>query len=370
MHVVDTLAPGGAERMAVEIANLIDPTEFNVLLCATRSGGSLESALATHVRCRQLARTGRWDLKGIRDFARLVRSESVQIVHSHGLGSMRFVSFSALVAGLRCHHVFHNHFGALGPEVRAHPADRICARIGFDDYIAVDRRLCDWGRLRLGVAADRVHLVRNGVDLERFAHIQPLDVRAEFGLPRGSLVLVMLAHLRPEKDHPTLLRALARSRHRERARLLLVGRCHGTSAAYVQACKALADELGIGDNVVYLGERHDVPSLLAGCDLGVLSSRFESGPLALLEYLAAGICYAVTATGEVTEAVREAAAGHTVPVGDVDALSAAIDALGDLTEAERIAMGHRGRELVMRDFDQRATAARVMELYRALIARG
>jgi glycosyltransferase involved in cell wall biosynthesis len=87
----------------------------------------------------------------------------------------------------------------------------------------------------------------------------------------------------------------------------------------------------------------------------------------LLEYLAAGLPYVVTATGEIAHAVRGTDTGWTVSVRDPAAFARALDAIGDLAPQERTAMGACGRELALREFDQRATAARVAGIYDRLV---
>ena len=366
MHVVDTLGLGGAERMAVEIANSLHEQKFKVYLCATRIGGPLEGSLCQGVNCLILGRRGRWDFAKMREFTRFVRREGIDIIHSHGRGTMKFVSLCRMLGRLPIRHVFHDHYN----QIQVHDSItldlKLSSKLGVDAYIGVDQLLCDWAR-KLGIPNDRIHLVRNGVNLQYFEKAKPINVRAEFHIPDNCVVLVMVANFRPEKDHPSLFRALASCRERNRIKLLLIGVYTNSVVSHYQVCLRLIKELGLSDCVIVLGERNDVPRVLAGCDGGILSSSGESGPVVLLEYMAAGLPYVVTDTGEITRAVRNSGTGFTVPAGNPLAMSAAIDRLTTMSMTERQTMGQRGRDLVFREFDVRICVQKICQIYHGLV---
>jgi glycosyltransferase involved in cell wall biosynthesis len=361
LHVVDALGAGGAERMAVEVANLLDPDEFDVSMCATRQGGPLADSLAGQVPLTVLGRTRRWDGRGLVALDRLLRSRQVDIVHTHGRGSAKLVALVRRSGRHRFRHVFHDHFGGAPVENSVDRGLRLACRWGgVDAYLGVHHRLSERAVEVLGLPATNVHLLRNGVDLRRFqAKERPQG--------DGAVRLVAVAGFRPEKDHGTLLRAVARCESRDRVEVALVGAESPGHAAYAASCRALIRELGL-DGQVSVQTADDVPAVLAKADVGVLSSRTESGPLAVLEYMAAGLPVVMTDTGEVSPAVRESGAGWVVPVGDPAAFATAIDRVVAAGDDGRRAMGALGRALVERDFDQRHVVERVAEVYRALLS--
>jgi len=360
LQVVDSLRLGGAERTAVDLVNLLDPDAMTVSLCATRDGGPLAAELRDGVAPVVLGRRHRWDPAGVAAFARLVRQREIDVVHSHGRGSAQFVSLCRRVAGLPVRHVFTDHFSA-GCGGGAEVSTRLAMRIGgVDAYIGVHRPLRDWAITPGGLAPGRVHLIPNGIDLRRFPGPSP----ATSG--RRPLTVAMVAAFRPVKDHPTLLRALAATCHRADVRLVVVGGTAPGDAGYADRCRSMIAELHLDGQVSLLGSRSDVTEVLATADIGVLSSSSESGPLALLEYMASGLPFVVTDTGELASAVKGSDAGVVVPRGDPEALAAALDRIVELPDDDRLAMGARGRALVAERFDQTQTAARVAEVYRSL----
>lgn len=358
LQVVDSLRLGGAERTAVDMVNLLDAREHTVSLCATREGGPLSAELRRGVEPVVLGRRRRFDLAGARAFADLVRRREIDVVHSHGRGSAQFVGLCRRLYRLPVRHVFHDHFSA-GCGNGAEMATRLALRAGgVDAYIGVHRPLCDWAVTRGGLPRERVHLIPNGVELLRFRAQPP--TRSE----TRPLTAVMVAGLRPVKDHPTVLAALARARRRADVHLVVIG--GPGDRAYADRCRAMVTELGLDTQVSLAGARSDIPEVLATADIGVLSSRSESGPLALLEYMAAGLPFVVTDVGELAAAVKGLDVGQVVAPGDPGALSAALDQMVDLTAEDRRAMGARGRALVTTRFDQAATARRVADVYLSL----
>lgn len=369
LTVIDSLAVGGAERVAVDIANTLDRSSFEVAFCATRSGGPLADALADDVPLTVLGRSKTWDLSKVVKFASLVRKGGFDLVHSHGRGSMQFVALARAARLIRVPHVFHDHFGLVETNTGAPIGLRMALRLGVDCYVGVDDRLCRWAHDIVGLPSEKVRLLRSGVDLSRFDQASTLDLRAAFGLPADSIVAVMIANFRRQKDHRILFHALAALSERTRSQLhvLLIGSTDVEPDCFAE-CQSLIDQLGIQELVRIVGPRDDVPSLLAGADFGLLCSASESGPLVLLEYMAAGLPFVATDTGEIANAVRDLGVGSFVPPGDSDALAAALAALLGLTPAEREASGRRCREVVVEHFSQRAVTRKLEDVYRQVLS--
>src|SRR5579885_2484658 len=83
MHVIDTLHIGGAERVAVNLANLLPRDRFRSYLCSTRAGGPLAANVAPHVDYWMLQRRSRFDVSAAMQFARFIREHEIRIVHAH-----------------------------------------------------------------------------------------------------------------------------------------------------------------------------------------------------------------------------------------------------------------------------------------------
>ena len=217
----------------------------------------------------------------------------------------------------------------------------------------------------IGAPADRVRVVRNAPALSH-----PVDDRVAWrgrlDIPGDAIVVTMLGHLHRWKDHATLLHAWRSvlDRGRDGAVLLLAGREAGTE----DAVKALAYDLELGRTVRFLGDVVDVAGLLAASDVGVLSSRSESSPNALLESGAAGLPLAATDIPGVREAVGPHQVAYLAPPGDSLGLAGALLEL-IATPALREELGRENRRFVLSGTSARPAATTVDVIAEALAAR-
>ena len=371
LMVTDTLQVGGAEQVAVDIANTLDRNSHDVYFCATRSDGMLNASLRSDVTVKVLHRSATWDLVKLLEVGRFVRDEQIDIVHSHGRGTMRFVALCRALGIIDAKHVFHDHFGRLHLDRSAGPGMRIPLHRGIDAYIGVESRLCHWAVETVGLPPEDVHLVRSGVDLQRFTSAEPIDLRAEFDLGPCELALIMVANFRPQKDHPTLFRAIAELSPDEQDRLRVVI-CGSTTAdpRYFEGCMAMLERLGIDHLVHTIGVRDDAPALMRGADAGVFSSKNESGPLVILEYMASELPFVATETGEIAHAVRDLGVGILTEPRDYLAFSDALSTLLAMSPDERAAVGRRGRCVVEESFEQHVVVREVERIYELLLGIG
>ena len=188
-------------------------------------------------------------------------------------------------------------------------------------------------------------------------------LREELGLSPDDRVIGSVAVLRPQKALDVLVRA-ARKLVDEFPRLHLVIAGEGPER---ERLEPLIAELGLGSHVHLLGMRTDVPDLLAGLDVAVSSSAFEGSPLAILEYMQAGLPVVATRVGGVPDIVASGETGVLVEPGDPDALAAAVAGL--LRDPEMVtAMGRRGRERQQHEFDLDLMVRRLEGIYERLIA--
>lgn len=215
-----------------------------------------------------------------------------------------------------------------------------------------------------GVPRERLGLIYNGIEPERFERARPREeVRTGLGVDVASLVLTTVANLIPYKGHDDLIEALARISPKlpEGWVLLCVGRDDGIGPAL----RARARALGLDGNVRWLGERHDVPELLLASDIGILASHQEGFSNSVLEGMAAGLSMIVTDAGGNAEAVAHDMCGLVVPPRDPEAMGKAILDLA-YDPARRQRLGQGGRRRVAEEFSLESCVSRYERLYRAL----
>ena len=171
--------------------------------------------------------------------------------------------------------------------------------------------------LAMDMPAERTIAIPNGVRLEPFAQADahPFAQR----IPG----IVMVARFSKQKDHATVLRALALLRARGLSPPLLFA--GGGKDLHRRPLEKLADELGIAAQVQFLGVVRDVPQRLMAHQLCVLSTHYEGMPLALLEGMAAGCAVVGSAVPGVREVLDDGVDGLLVAEADAPALADALE---------------------------------------------
>jgi UDP-glucose:(heptosyl)LPS alpha-1,3-glucosyltransferase len=211
---------------------------------------------------------------------------------------------------------------------------------------------------RFGTAADKLHVIYNGVDLEQFhprLRGEHRDaVRTALGIAAATPVILFVGSGFERKGIPALLTALAAMRRRD-ALLLVVGRDRKEAAM-----RALADRLGIAARVRFLGGQKDVRPFYGAADCFALPTLYDPMPNAALEALACGLPTVTSTTCGAAELVRPDINGRVVEALDRGALADALDALLDRSidlAAVSATVAHLGLDVM---------ANRLTELYRRL----
>jgi len=350
MHLIDTLEPGGAERMAVNLANHLPQDRYRAFLCATRREGPLSGSIEPHVVHLSLGRKWSFDIAAIRALARFIHENQIEILHAHS--SSLFMA--ALAAGFHqnVRIVWHAHCGRLVDSRNAAPYRLLARRIS--GVIAVSDALAAWSRTRLHIPAEQIWYIPN------FTCMRAADTHPELPGRKGSRI-VHVANLRPQKDHATLLRAFAAIASRvPEAHLLLAG--GAPDRAYRDSVVAQIERHALEQRVSMLGSRADISGILAQCDIGVLSSASEGLPVSLIEYGLAGLPAVATDVGQCREVLDSGNAGVLVRPGDAAALA---NALYRLLESAKLrsALGRRFLERVSRRYSPETIVHQVCNVY-------
>lgn len=259
------------------------------------------------------------DLRTVRRLSAL--AGQVQVVHAHGLraGALGVLAVRALPSARRPRIVVTLHNALVGADRRTalvHRAlEHLVAR-GADVVLAVSPDLAASAR-RAGAGDVRPAVVP--APLLPPARAGREQVRRELGVPPGTVLLVTVARLAPQKGLPDLLDAVRRLAAGDSpVRAVVAG--HGPLAAGLRA-----DIAARGLPVTLLGERQDVGDLLAAADVVVIPSLWEGQPLILQEALRAGAAIVATDSGGTAALAGDGAV--LVPPGRPALLAGAIAGL-------------------------------------------
>src|SRR5262245_19038513 len=200
MHVVDTLDPGGLERVSVTFANELSRRNYRVHLCTTRREGPLADLVSSRVDRLCLGRRSRFDVLVVRRFVASIRRHEITLLHAHGTALFMAAIASLLVPRVKV--IWHDHFGGHRIEKRPRALYWVAAR-RVSGIIAVTEELAEWSRRSLHVSPERVWCVPN------FVIEPPTDDSPPTKLPgRAGLRIACVANIRPQKDHRNLVLAM------------------------------------------------------------------------------------------------------------------------------------------------------------------
>ncbi len=327
----------------------------------TERAGSRREAVAEIADLYPLAARGDLDVCAAWRLSRLVRELRPDVLHAHDARAIAVAALARALGGRRAaplliasrrvdFHLRGNPFSRW----KYHQVDRfVCASAAIREMLVDD-----------GLARERTTVVHEGIDIDRVERAPALDLRREFDLPPSCPLVGNVAALAPHKGQRHLVDAAALLvREVPDARVLIVGagELEGALARRIR-------RLGLAGRVILTGFRTDVPALLKGLDLFVMSSVTEGLGTSVLDAMAAGLPVVGTRAGGIPESVVDGRTGLLAPPADASALARAIVALLQ-DPGKRRAFGAAGRRRVRAAFSAERMVDETATVYAAVARR-
>ncbi len=342
LFLITSMPVGGAETLLVNMIRRFDRSKIDPQVVCLKEAGPLGEKIAEEYPVHTHLLAGKWDLRVLPRLCRLMHKQRADVVVTVGAGDKMF--WGRLAAHLAGVPVIASALHSTGWPDGVGRLNRMLTGM-TDAFIAVadshGQFLGDFERF----PKDKVHVIRNGVDCDRFQPNAgaPAWLRNELGLSGDCQLAGIVAALRSEKNHTLLVQAAAELR--DRCPLLhwvIVG-----DGPERETIEEAARDRGVADRIHLLGTRHDTDRIVAGLDLFALCSLNEASPVSILEALACQVPVVATDVGSVSESIREGETGYLVESEDASALA---DRVAKLIEnpQQRLAFGQAGRELVLR----------------------
>ena len=344
---------GGAERLLMQTLLSLERSRFERTLIITRwdplladseaGAGVLAALESAGVRVLGIRRTSRLSPRAWVTIIRWLRMHRVDVLHAHKFGANLAGVVIGRLTGVPV--IAHEHGLRASPSPARRLADQLIGRLA-----AVVLCVSEADRDRLVTTEHlpprKVRHIPLGIAAPDAMPASRAEARRDLGLPAEGVVIVTTAVLRPEKRLDVLLAAFAEVRSTTPDAVLLVM----GDGPQRESLETQAATLALGRGVRFLGHRIDVPGVLAAADIGVLCSDHEGTPLALMEYMNAGLAIAATEVGGVPAMVRNEREGLLVPPGSPAELAAGLRRLcADVPLRE--ALGQAARVRCRREFD-------------------
>lgn len=286
IQIIDSLNLGGAEVLAVNIANGLQKTNINSFICCTRKEGILKDNICNGVGYLYLKRKSTFDISAIIKLKKYIKTNNITIIHAHS--SSYFISICVKLILPRIKIVWHDHFGNSDFLNMRKKIPLNIFSVLFSTIIVVNNKLYHWSKNNLKS--------KNVVFLRNFPFFNNLESKT---LLKGSdnKRIVHVAGYREQKDHLNLLNAfkLCNDLHSEWT-LHLIGKDYNDS--YSNQIKSFIRDNNLEDKVFEYGVCTDIKNILNQSTIGVLSSKSEGLPISLLEYGLSNLPIVTTNVGE------------------------------------------------------------------------
>ncbi len=357
LQLIDSLHAGGAERVAVNMANALSSQIERSYLCATREEGLLKESISKEVSYLFLNKQRTMDLKAVRKLGDWVEKEKINVIHAHS--SSFFIATIIKVFKGNVKVIWHDHYGnSEFLEQRKFKMLKLCSKY-FSYILSVNKPLESWAKLKLKIKA--VMYLPNFAVKNENKGINTLK-------GENNKRIICLANLRPQKDHFTLIEAFGDivKQHSDWT-LHCVGKDFNDD--YSKDVKDKIVEFNLNENIFLYGSLPDTTHVLRQCSIGLLSSKSEGLPIALLEYGLSELSVIVTKVGECATVVKE---GHNGLLVDAETPKELTKALLTYIEDEDLRKEHalRYREHIEEHYSEKAQIQTILKIYKASIQQG
>ena len=383
-HVIESLGPGGAERLLYTNLKHFDPERVRSTVITVYSHNSHWLGPITELGVPVVSldcRSTRDIPKGVRRLRAWLRANKPDLVHSHLWAANVIGRIAGRFTGVPVISSVHNPDhepqawadGANVSLIKRHAVkamDRWSANLGSTRMVAVSDYVRKSAGRDLHFPLDSIDLVYNPFDVDLLKAPVGKDraeLLGELGLPVDSQILLNVARVSPQKGLLYAVRALPEIlRQYPAAHLLSVGAT--TDPRWTAELKREAESLSVADHFHMLGARTNVVDFLRACDIFVFPSLYEGLGIALIEAMAAGCVCVATNTGPIPEVVQDGKDGVLVPPADAPALARAVcDLLGN--PARRSELGAAAKQTAFSKFQPKEQAEQLTRVYESVIHR-
>lgn len=298
LQLVDSLDAGGAERMAVNYANVLSEKIALSAISVTRKEGALKGDIAAKVPYLFLGRKRMVDFRALRLLRRFVKINNIEWVHAHGSSFFMAVLLKITYPKLKL--VWHDHNGNRTQIQNLQNFFLVLCSFFFDAVITVNRELQSWAVQKL--------YCRKVLYLPNFTLPNPQENPKTLLEGNIGKRIVCLANLRHPKNHIVLIQAFYDSGlFSEGWTLHLVGK--DSRDDYAETLRNEIQRKGLADVVFLLGSKTDVYHILQQADIGVLCSTYEGFPVTLLEYGLSNLAVISSDVGYCSEIITDLRTG-------------------------------------------------------------
>lgn len=301
LHIINNLQPAGAEILLSDVAVAMKEKGVNnevVTLFRYSEKCLYRKLLDSGVVVHSLDLPFRYDIRILFALKKLIHKGRYDVVHANLFPAFYWAALAQSRFGemiLTEHNTSNRRTGnlLLSPFEKA-----VCCK--YDRIVCISNNVKDVFAGRFPSLANRISVIYNGININRFANAQPAS-RRDLGIPEDVPVCIMVSRFYKPKDHKTIIDAAA---HIPNLHVLFAG-----EGELEHPMRVYAQDIGMASRIHFLGYRVDVPSLFKASDVCVQSSYNEGFSLSVAEAMACGIPVIASDVHALNEVVQDNASG-------------------------------------------------------------
>lgn len=353
VQLIDSLNAGGAERMAINFANLLAEQNVPSYLAVTRTEGVLKSSLNNEVGYLFIQKKKVIDVKAILKFISWLKNNKIDIIHAHS-SSFFFATLVKLFYP-KIKIIWHDHYGNRANDNKDKSYLKFCSYF-FSVILTVNFELKLWAECNL--KCNEVKFMPNFV-------LNPNSLKITKLKGEKGKRLVFLANLKSPKNHLTFIKAFYQSKINEKGYTLhLIGKKYKD---YYQTEIEDYIKLNKIENSIYLYDSCiDINNILLQSDIGVLASTYEGFPVSLIEYAYAELYVISTNIGFCKQLIKNKVNGYLFNPNDIFDIINSLKLIVEKVEFKD-EMNKRFKNEVLNNYNSISIYNRIFEIYNTII---
>ena len=361
LHILSSAGIAGGERYVLDLLKYADKSIKHLVVLPYR--GPFAQVLRD---CKHnfsiVDMKKRFSIRSILLLVQFMKNNGVHIVHTHGYRAGFYGRVACVLAGVKSVSTVHvSLYDYVDTPLLIRSIYILLERMlscRNSKFICISDAMKD-DMLRLGIKPEKIVVIRNGIDLERFRPRPSREqISREIGIKENAPVIGTVGRMVTEKGQIYLIEALKYLKTDLKGlKCLFVG-----EGPMLSQLRKMASDSGIGDMCVFTGVRNDIESIYPLLLLFVLPSIREPFGLVLLEAMASGVPVIATDSGGPSEFIKSGINGVLVPPRDSKALASQISCLLSNND-KRMQIGRNGLRTAEKKFSVKKTAKKIEEIY-------
>lgn len=363
LHSIDTTGPGGAETVFIDLATRLPKDKYRSVVVIQGKGWVYEELCRRGITPILLEAKGSFNFSYLSGLVKIIRSEKVDLIQSHLLGTNVYCSLAGLLSRKPVVATFHGVVD-VGENERLKGIKFAAINAGASCVVSVTDSLEQYVLSRTPLRKRKSKVIYNGIDTAAFMHPPSNALRQKYGWNNGEIIVGSLGNIRPAKGYDVLLKAAAQLQQSPHAfRFVIAGQ--GDGKLYDELI-SLRKELGLEEKVQFAGFTDDAAEFLAGIDIFLSSSISEGLPLSAIQAMVSRLPLVATRCGGYVGLITDGENGVLTEVGNPEAIAQALETVA-ANPALRKTLAENAKSHAVETFDIEVMLNDYAKLYDSLL---